>query len=53
MFVHMIANRSFLCTYGVSARYCVSVMLIRCLPTDAPYILRHVVDHECDNLVES
>ena len=34
---------------GVSGRHCVSVVLIRCLPTDAPYISGHVVDHECDS----
>ena len=39
--------------HGVSGRHCVSVVLIRCLPTDAPYILYYVVDHECDTLVES
>ena len=36
----------------VSGRHCVSVVLIRCLPTDAPYILGHVVDRECDTPVE-
>ena len=30
---------------GVSGRHCVSVVLIRCLPADAPYIPVHVVDH--------
>ena len=39
--------------HGVSGRHCVSVMLIHCLPVDAPYIPGHVVDHECDTLVES
>ena len=34
--------------HGVSCRYCVSVVLIRCLPADAPYISGHVVDRECD-----
>jgi hypothetical protein len=38
----------------VSGRHCVSVVLIRCLPVDAPYILGHqVVDHGCDIHVES
>ena len=32
---------------------CVSVVLIRCLPTDAPYILGHVVDRGCDTPIES
>jgi hypothetical protein len=39
--------------HRVSGRHCVSVVLIRCLPADAPYILDHVVDHECDILIES
>jgi hypothetical protein len=38
---------------GVSGRYCVSVVLIHCLPADAPYISGHVVDHGCDTHVES
>ena len=38
--------------HGVSGRHCVSVVLIRCLPTDAPYIPGHVVDRECNILVE-
>ena len=37
----------------VSGRYCVSMVLIRCLPVDAPYILGHVVDHGYDTSVES
>ena len=39
--------------HGVCGRHCVSVVLIRCLPADAPYIPSHVVDRECDTLVES
>jgi hypothetical protein len=39
--------------HEVSGRHCVSVVLIRCLPADTPYILGHVVDCECDTLVES
>jgi hypothetical protein len=39
--------------HGVSGRHCVSVVLIRCLPADTPYILGHVVDHGCDTPVES
>jgi hypothetical protein len=34
----------------VSGRYCVSVVLIRCLPANIP---GHVVDHRCDTPVES
>jgi len=37
----------------VGGRHCVSVVLIRCLPTDTPYIPGHVVDRECDTPVES
>jgi hypothetical protein len=29
------------------------MVLIRCLPTDTPYISGHVVDHGCDTPVES
>ena len=36
----------------VGGQHCVSVVLIRCLPTDTPYILGHV-DCECDTLIES
>jgi hypothetical protein len=32
---------------GVSGRHCVNMVLIRCLPADAPYILGHMVDREC------
>ena len=39
--------------HGVGGRYCVSVVLIRCLPADTPYILGHLVDHECDTPVKS
>jgi hypothetical protein len=37
----------------VGGQYCVSVVLICCLPTDAPYISSHVVDHRCDTPIES
>ena len=37
----------------VGGRHCVSVVLIRCLPTDTPYILGHVVDRGCDTPIES
>ena len=39
--------------HGVSGRHCVSMVLIYCLRKDAPYILGHVVDRECDTPVES
>ena len=37
----------------VGGQHCVSVVLIRCLPMDTPYILGHVVDRRCDTPVES
>jgi hypothetical protein len=37
----------------VGGRHCVSVVLIRCLPVDTPYIPGHVVDRGCDTPVES
>ena len=37
----------------MSGQHCVSVVLIRCLSIDAPYILDHVVDRGCDTPVES
>jgi hypothetical protein len=39
--------------HGVSGRHYVSVVVTRCLPTDTPYILGHVVDRKRDTLVES
>ena len=39
--------------HGVSGQHCVSVVLIRCLPVNTPYILGHVVDRRCDTPVES
>jgi hypothetical protein len=42
------------CDQRVSGRHCVSVVLIRCLLVDAPYILEHqVVDRGCDISIES
>ena len=38
--------------HGVSGRHCVSVVLIRCLPMDTPYILGYVVDRGRDTPVE-
>ena len=37
----------------VGGQHCVSVVLIRCLPADTPYILGHVVDRGCDTPIES
>jgi hypothetical protein len=53
VFMHKFAKHSLLCTCGVSDQHCVSMVLIRCLPADAPYILDRVVDHGGDNLLES
>jgi hypothetical protein len=39
--------------HGVSGRHYVSMVLIRCLPANAPYILGHVVDRECETLVDA
>ena len=39
--------------HGVIGRHCVSVVLIRCLPTVTPYILGQVVDRGRDTPVES
>jgi hypothetical protein len=55
--------RLYLCSYissysacsgvhGVSGRHCVSVVLIRCLRADAPYIPGHAVDRGCDTPIE-
>jgi hypothetical protein len=39
--------------HRVNGQHCVSVVLICCLPADAPYIPDHVVDHGCDTPIES
>ena len=39
--------------HGVGGRHCVSVVLIHCLPADAPYIPGHVVERGYDTLIES
>ena len=52
-FMHKIAKRLAQYSSELSGQHYVSVVLICCLPTDAPYILGHVVDCECDTLVES
>jgi hypothetical protein len=42
------------CDQRVSGRHCVSVVLIRCLLVDAPYIPEYqVVDRGCDISIES
>jgi len=52
-FMHKIAKRLAQYSSELSGRHYVSVVLICCLPMDAPYIPGHVVDRECDTLVES
>ena len=37
----------------VGGQHCVGVVLRHCLPTKTSYILGHVVDRECDILIES
>jgi hypothetical protein len=39
--------------HGVSGQHFVSMVLIRCLSRDAPYILSHMVDHGCNTPIES
>ena len=39
--------------HRVSGRHCVSVVLIRCLAVDTPYIPGHMVDCGCDTPIES
>jgi hypothetical protein len=55
-----LSSYSCICSYSarpkvpwVGGRHCVSVVFIRCLPTDTPYIPGHVVDGGCDTSVES
>ena len=52
-FMHMFVKRLAQYSSELSGRYYVSMVLICDLPADALYILGHVVDHECDTLVES
>ena len=52
-FMHKFAKRLAQYSSELSGRHYVSMVLIRCLLADAPYILDHVVDHEGDNLIKS
>ena len=52
-FMHKITKRLAQYSSELSGRHCLSMVLKYCLPTDAQYIPGHVVDHECDTLVES
>jgi hypothetical protein len=55
-----LSSYSCICSYSahpkvpwVSGRHCVSMVLIRCLSVDIPYISGHMVDRGCDTPVES
>ena len=52
-FMHMFAKRLAQYSSELSGRHYVSVVLICSLPADAFYIPSHVVDRECNTLVES
>ena len=52
-FMHIFVKRLAQYSSELSGRHYVSVVLKYCLPMDALYTLGHVVDHECDTLVES
>jgi hypothetical protein len=52
-FMHRFAKRLAQYLSGLSGRHCVSMVFIRCLPADAPYIPDCVVDRESDSLIES
>jgi hypothetical protein len=52
-FMHMFAKRLAQYSSELSGWHYVSVVLKYCLPADAFYTPSHVVDRECDTLVES
>ena len=52
-FMHMFAKCLAQYSSELSGRYYIRVVLKYCLPADALYILGHVIDRECDTLVES
>ena len=52
-YMHMFAKRLAQYSSGLSGRHYISVVLKYCLPANALYTLGHVVDCECDILVES
>jgi hypothetical protein len=52
-FMHMFAKRLIQYSSELSGRHYVSMVLRYCLPTDALYMLGHVVDRGYDTLVES
>ena len=52
-FMHKFAKRLAQYSSELSGRHYVSVVLICCLSANALYISGHVVDRNCDTLVES
>ena len=52
-FTHRFTKRLAQYSSGLSGRHYVSMVLNYCLPADAFYTLGHVVDRECDTLIES
>ena len=52
-FMHKFTKRLAQYSSELSGQHYVSMLLKYCLPIDAPYISGHVVDCECDTLVES
>ena len=52
-FMHKFAKHLAQYSSELSGQHYVSVVLKYCLPTDALYTPGHVVDHECDILVDS
>ena len=52
-YMHMLAKLLAQYPSELSGRHYVSMVLKYCLPMDALYTPGHVVDHECDTLVES
>jgi hypothetical protein len=52
-FMHKFVKRFAQYSSELSGRHYVSMVLICCLPVNAPYSPGHVVDHVCDTLVES
>jgi hypothetical protein len=51
--MHMFVERLIQYSSELSGRHYVSVALRYCLPTDALYMLGHVIDRGCDTSVES
>jgi hypothetical protein len=51
--MHMFVERLIQYSSELSGQYYVSVVLRYCLPTDALYMLGHMVDHGCNTPIES